>query len=165
VPGQAEAALRAYSAALDLDPDALDEEALADLQADLKDGALAEQAAKLLSRAGEAALPVVITAARTGPGPARIRAIDLARELGGDGHLDVATEYGSLLVDPDCQVRRTAVRRLVDLGTPAALEQLDQFARQTRDVRGLFGFPQKVPVCGATEAAAALRKTGHHAGP
>jgi serine/threonine-protein kinase len=165
VPGQAQAALRAYAAALDLDPDALDDDALADLQADLKDGALAEQAAQLLARAGEVALPGVITAARAGPGATRLRALDLARQMGGDGHIDAATEYGSLLGDSDCQVRRLAVRRLVELGTPAALEQLDQFSRQTRDVRGLFGFPQKVPVCGATEAAAALRKTGHHAGP
>jgi eukaryotic-like serine/threonine-protein kinase len=158
IEGQASAAVASYAAALDLDPGALDDAALADLSADLRDQALAEPSARLLVRVGPAAATAVLAAARTGPGTSRLRALELTRQLGVEDRLDPVSEYGSLLSDPECAVRRVAVRRLADIGTPEALARLGELARQTREVRGLFGFPQKIQVCGAPEASAALRK-------
>jgi len=165
IDGQAQAALRAYAAALDADATALDAAALADLQADLRDPALAQEAGQLLARAGDAAVPLVIAAARAGPATSRLRALDLARQIGAEDRFDNVAEYAALLEDPDCNVRKIAVSRLAEVGTPGALEKLAALARQSRQVRGLFGFPQNIPVCGAAEAAAALKKTGHHSDP
>ena len=160
IQGQGGAAIGAWDAALDVDPGALDDAALAALSSDLRDPALADRAARVLARAGEAALPVVLSAARTGPPASRLRALELAREIGPDDRVDLVAEYASLLGDPDCAVRRTVVRRLAEIGTADATAKLRELSLQTREVRGLFGFPQRVPVCGATEAAAALRKGG-----
>ena len=156
--GEDAAAVEAYGAALDLDPRALDPAALEDLSGSLRDPRVGERAARLLARAGPAAVPAVLASARAGPGPARLRALELVRELGAESRLDRVAAYADLLADPDCDVRRTAARRLGDLGSPAALPALGDLARQTREVRGLLGFPQHVPACGAVEAEAAIRR-------
>jgi serine/threonine-protein kinase len=159
IPGQASAALDAYAAAFDLDPRALDAAAYADMAQDLsQDRKLAERAAHLLARAGSPAVPAVVAAAQSGPGVARLRALELARELGAEDRLDRVAAWSALLGDDDCDVRRAAARRLGDLGARAALPRLRELAAQTRSIRGLLGLPQSVPACGAAEAEAAVRR-------
>ncbi|HET9598724.1 MAG TPA: serine/threonine-protein kinase [Anaeromyxobacteraceae bacterium] len=159
IPGQASAALDAYAAAFDLDPRTLDGPAYADVAQDLsQDRKLAERAAHLLARAGAPAVPAVVAAAQSGPGVARLRALDLAREMGAEERLDRVAAYVALLGDDDCDVRRAAARRLGDLGARAALPRLRELAAQTRSIRGLLGLPQSVPACAAAEAEAAIRR-------
>ena len=158
LPGQAARGIDAYAAALDLDGKALDGAALLDLTDDLALGArLAERAARLLLREGAPAVPAVVEATRAGSGPARLRALELARALGAEDRVDAAGAYGALLRDEDCEVRKAAARRLGERGERAARPALSQLALSTRRVKGLFGLPQSVPSCGAAEAEAALR--------
>jgi serine/threonine-protein kinase len=120
---------------------------------------VADKAALLLARAGAPAVPAVLAAAGGGgPGWARIRALEVARTMGVEARLDRMAVYGSLLSDPDCEVRRAAVRRLGELGNPAALPRLQELAQARREARGLFGLAQRVPVCGAAEAAEAAAR-------
>jgi hypothetical protein len=142
---------------LELDPTAFDGPAWADVAAGLESSALAEASARLLLRAGEPAVPALVTVARSGSAPARLRALELVTQLGAHDRVDRVAEYGALLGDNDCAIRRAAVRGLTGVGTPAAAAKLRELARQTREVRGVFGFPQKVPICGAVEADAAAR--------
>jgi len=159
IQGQVAAGVEAYGAALDLDAHALDGAALADLVADLgQDRRVADRSARLLARAGAPAIPAVLSAARAGPSGARLRALEVARELGAEDRIDVVAAYVALLGDVDCDVRRAAARRLGEIGSPAALPKLVELARQVREIRGLFGLPQRVPVCGASEADAAARR-------
>ena len=159
IDGQVAAGVEAYAAALDLDPRALDGVALSDLAADLsRDRNLAERSAQLLVRAGTAAIPAALAATRSGSGTARLRALDLARALGAEDHVDRIEAYGGLLRDDDCEVRRAAARRLGEIGSPAALPRLSEIARETRTIRPLFGHAQQVPACGADEAGVAMRK-------
>jgi serine/threonine protein kinase len=159
IDGQVAAGVEAYAAALDLDPRALDGVALSDLAADLsRDRNLAERSAQLLVRAGTAAIPAALAATRSGSGTARLRALDLARALGAEDHVDRIEAYGGLLRDDDCEVRRAAARRLGEIGSPAALPRLSAIARETRTIRPLFGHAQQVPACGADEAGVAMRK-------
>jgi serine/threonine-protein kinase len=80
--------------------------------------------------------------------------------LGVEARLDRMAVYGGLLADPDCEVRRAAARRLGELGNPAALPRLDELAQARREVKGLFGLPQRIPVCGSAEAAEAAARIG-----
>jgi serine/threonine-protein kinase len=157
IDGSSAAALESYAAVLELDPRALDASALSDVAAGLETPALADAAARLLVRAGEPAVPALAGVARTGSAPARLRALELVKQLGAADRVDRVAAYGALLADPDCAVRRAAVRGLAEVGTPEAALRLRELARQTREVRGVFGFPQRAPVCGAVEADAASR--------
>ncbi len=162
IKGQVAAGVEAYAAALDLDAHALDGAALADLAVDLgQDHRVADRSARLLARAGAPAIPAVLSAARAGPSGARLRALEVARELGAEDRIDVVAAYVALLGDVDCDVRRAAARRLGEIGSPAALPKLLELARQVREIRGLFGLPQRVPVCGASEADLAARRIEH----
>ncbi|WP_176063975.1 serine/threonine-protein kinase [Anaeromyxobacter diazotrophicus] len=159
IRGQTMAAMDAYTAALDLDPRALDATALSDLGQDLQaERKVAERSAKLLARVGPPAAPYVLEAVEQTRGNARLRVLELARDMGLEDRLDRVAVYGALLSDPDCDVRRAAVRRLGELGNPAALPRLHELAREKRRIKGLFGLPQEVPTCGAPEAEAAARK-------
>jgi serine/threonine-protein kinase len=161
VRGEATAGVDAYAVALDLDPDALDRAAFADLVSDLakdQDPAVAQRAAALLVRAGRAALPTVLAATRSGSGIARLRALEVARQLGAEERADPLHAYGALLVDDDCEVRRAAARRLGDLGNRDALPGLGALARDTRSVQGLFGLTHQAPACGADEAREAIQR-------
>jgi eukaryotic-like serine/threonine-protein kinase len=159
IQGGVAAGVEAYAAALDLDPRALDGAALSDLASDLgQDRWLADRSARLLTRAGAPAVPAILSAAQAGAGPVRLRALEVARELGVESRVDAVAIYLALLGDADCDVRRAAARRLGELGSTAAVPKLLDFSRQTREIRGLFGRPQRAPVCGAAEAEAALRR-------
>jgi tRNA A-37 threonylcarbamoyl transferase component Bud32/tetratricopeptide (TPR) repeat protein len=158
IRGGAPAALDAYARALDRDPNALDAAALADLASDLSDRRLADHAARLLARVGPPAVPAVLGATKSGPGSARLRALELARDLGAEERVDRVAAYVALLGDEACEVRRAAARRLGDIGTAAAVPKLSELAKATRPIRGLFGVTQRVPQCSATDAEAALRR-------
>jgi hypothetical protein len=157
MPGRAAAALDAYRLVADLDRSALEPPDLGTIASWLEDAALAEAAEGLLARTGDTALPALAAVARGGTPAARLRALDLARRSSYQGVIDPVAEYARLLLEEDCDVRRAAVRGLAELATPEAATPLRELARQTRTVRGLFGFPQKVPACGAVEADAAAR--------
>jgi tRNA A-37 threonylcarbamoyl transferase component Bud32 len=158
IRGGGPAALDAYARAVDRDPRALDAVALADLTSDLSDRRLADHAARLLARVGPPAVPAVLEATKSGPGSARLRALELARDLGAEERVDRVAAYVALLGDEECEVRRAAARRLGDIGTTAAVPKLSELAKATRPIRGLFGVAQQVPQCSATEAEAALRR-------
>jgi eukaryotic-like serine/threonine-protein kinase len=159
IRGERMAAMDAYAAALDLDPRALDAAALSDLGQDLTaDHKIADRSAKLLARVGPPAAPYVLEAVEQTSGAARLRVLDLARDMSVEDRVDRLAVYGALLSDADCDVRRAAVRRLVDLGNPAAVPRLHELARERRRIKGLFGLAQEVPTCGAAEAEAAARK-------
>jgi serine/threonine-protein kinase len=153
------AAVEAYAAALDLDPGALDAEAWADLAGNLaRERALAERSAKVLVRGGPAAAPAVLALTQEGPPAVRLRALELARELGAEDGIDRDAAWRALLDDQDCDVRRAASKRLGELGSRAALPRLHELAKQTRPIRGLLGGARSAPACGAAEAEAAVRR-------
>jgi serine/threonine-protein kinase len=159
IVGQTLAAMDAYAAALDLDPRALDPVALAELGRDLgREQGVAERSARLLARVGPPAVPVVLEAAVETAGANRLRVLELAREMNAEERLDRVSVYGALLADPECDIRRAAARRLGEIGDPAAASRLGQLAREKRSIKGLFGKTQEAPVCGATEAEAALER-------
>ena len=163
IEGQVAAELDAYAAALELDARALDDAALGDVAADLsQEPRIAERAAQLLARVGAAAVPAVVSATRTGSGAARLRALELAHEMGAEDRVDRVEAYGALLGDDDCEVRRAAARRLGEIGSLAAVPRLSEVARETRRMTPLFGQAQQVPACGADEAALAIRKIERH---
>jgi serine/threonine-protein kinase len=158
LPGRVPAAVEVYAA---LPPALLDAEDCADLARALsQEKRVADRAGQMLARAGPTAVPAVLGAASGGaPAPARLRALDLARAMGVEARLDRVQVYGALLGDTDCEVRRAAARRLGELGNPAALPRLVELSRARREERsGIFGLAQKVPVCGAQEAAAAVER-------
>jgi len=161
LPGQPAAAVEAYAAAAALDPKALDDGAYTDLAGALsQEKRVADRAAQLLEQAGPpAAAAVLAAAAGGGPGWTRVRALELSRAMGIEARLDRPAVYGGLLVDPDCEVRRAAARRLGELANPAALPRLQELAQARREQKTLFGV-QKVPVCGAPEAAEAVARIG-----
>jgi eukaryotic-like serine/threonine-protein kinase len=167
LPGGIGPAVEAYGAAQALDPASLDGAAYADLAAGLlSEKAVADAAAPILARAGEAAAAAVLGAAGGGgPGWARVRALELARAMGLEERLDRAAVYGGLLSDPDCEVRRAAVRRLGELADPAALPRLRELAQSRKEARGILGTIQKVPVCGAAEAVDAAARIEQAARP
>ena len=159
IGGEATAAVEAYATALDLDPRALDGAALSDLANDLsQDRKLADRSARLLARARAPAIPAVLSVARSGRGVARLRALDLARNLGAEERIDRVAAYGELLEDEDCDVRRGAASRLAEIGSPAALPKLNELAGETLDVHGRLGPARRVMACGAAEADAAIER-------
>jgi serine/threonine-protein kinase len=159
IPGEAAAGIESYVAAFELDPLTLDAAVFTDLAGDLaRDRKVAARAAELLVRAGARAVPSVIAATHVENGPARLKALEVARELGAENRIDAPKVYGALLREDDCDVRRAAARRLGELGNSAAVPDLMQLAHATRKIKGLFGLPQQVPVCGAVEADAALQR-------
>jgi serine/threonine-protein kinase len=159
LPDQAPAALDAYEAAAALDAAALVPAAVPDLVADLaRERRLADRAARLLTRAGAAALPALLEAAQKGPGLARLRALGVARDLGGEDRLDRAAAYGALLADQDCEVRKAATRRLGEIGAVDALPRLREIARAKVETKGFLGIRSSSPACGAAEAQAAVRR-------
>jgi serine/threonine-protein kinase len=159
IQGQAQAAMDAYTAALDLDPRALDATALSDLGQNLNaERKVAERSAKLLARVGPPAVPYVLEAIEQTTGAARLRVLELARDMGVEERVDRLAVYSALLSDPDCEVRRAAVRRLGEIGNPDAAPKLQELAHEKRRIKGLFGLPQEVPLCGAAEAEATARK-------
>jgi len=159
LPGQVAAAVEAYGEAAALDPGALDEAAYADLAGALsQERRVSDRAGQLLVRAGAPAAPAVLAACGAGPGWVRLRALDVARGLGVEARLDRMAVYGGLLGDPDCEVRKAAARRLGELGNPTALPRLREAALAIKESRTALGLLQRVPVCGADEAAAAATR-------
>jgi serine/threonine protein kinase len=157
IPGQGNAGVEAYAAALGAVP--LDAEALSDLAEDLGgERSLADRAGRLLVRIGEPALPTILEATRDGPGVRRLRALTLARDLGAEERVDRIGIFTALLADPECDVRRTAARRLGEIGNPQALPSLRSLAASKRETKGLFGIVQSSPACGAVEAAEAVKR-------
>jgi serine/threonine-protein kinase len=148
----------AYAAALALGP--LDEEALANLASHLgSDGPIADRASHLLARVGEPALTAILAESQEGPGPKRLRALGLARDLGGEEQINRVATYSALLKESDCEVRRAAARRLGELGDPTAIPALKLAAKARRDVKsGFFGRTERVAACGAPEATAAVKR-------
>jgi serine/threonine-protein kinase len=165
IPGQSAASLQAFEAAADRDPASLDVQALADLAGDLGgDRGTADRAARVLEKAGPAAAPVILAAAGSGTGASRLRALELARGLGIEERIDRVSAWSALLADPDCEVRRAAVRRLGEIGSAAALPALQALSASRQEARGFLGAAQSLPACGAGEAAAAARQLEATAG-
>jgi serine/threonine-protein kinase len=159
IPGETAAGIQAYETALEKDPRSLGPEALADLAGDLaRERRHADRAARLLARAGAPAIPAVLAAAQQGSGTARLRALVVARDLGAEDRLDRVAAYVALLADADCEVRKSASRRLGEIGDPASLPRLREAARGTQESRGFLGITKSVPACGAGEAAAAAKR-------
>ena len=161
VEGQAGGGIDAYAAAHALDAlGGLDDEALANLANDLHlDRATADRASHLLVRIGEAALPAILDATASGPPARRLRALNLARDLGAEERIDRVAAYGALLAESDCEARRAAARRLGEIGDPAALPVLREAAQARKETKaGLFGRAQRAPVCGAQDAAEAVKR-------
>jgi serine/threonine-protein kinase len=157
LPGAAAEALDAYAEAREAGP--LDAEALGELAGDLgRERSLADRAARLLREVGEPAVPALAAAAQGGGGPQRLRALALLRDLGAEGAVDRAALYGALLIEPDCELRRAAARRLGEIGDPAAVPALRAAAEAKLEKRGFFGTVTRTPACGAPEAAEAVRR-------
>jgi hypothetical protein len=155
--GEEAAALAAFSAAHARG--ALDDAARADLaEALAAERTLADRARRLLLDEGAAAVPAVLRAATEGVPAQRLRALELARDLGAEEQLDRVAAYGSLLDAPDCEVRRAAADRLGEIGDPAALPALRRAAGARIETKGIFGIARRTPACGAAEAAAATRR-------
>ncbi|HSN92195.1 MAG TPA: protein kinase [Anaeromyxobacteraceae bacterium] len=158
IPGEQAAAIEAYAAALERGP--LPPEAVTDLVADLAaERSVADRAGRLLLRIGDASLPALLPAATEAPGVQRLRALSLARDLGAEEKVNRVAAYGALLSDPDCEIRRAAARRLGEIGHADALPQLRELAAARRErKKGFFGGVELVPLCGAPEAAEAVRR-------
>jgi serine/threonine-protein kinase len=107
---------------------------------------------------------VILAAAGSGTGASRLRALELARGLGIEERIDRVSAWSALLADPDCEVRRAAVRRLGEIGSAAALPALQALAASRQETRGFLGAAQSLPACGAGEAAAAARQLEATAG-
>jgi serine/threonine-protein kinase len=156
--GQVGAAIDAYAAAQATM--ALDDEALANVANDLGlDRATADRASHLLLKIGPPALPAILAAAEKGAASQRLRALGLARDLGAEERIDRVAAYVSLLKESDCEVRRAASRRLGEIGDPGALPPLREAAKAFRETKvGIFGRVQRAPLCGATDAAEAVKR-------
>jgi serine/threonine-protein kinase len=156
IPGRAGDGIEAYAAARAHGP--LDADAFEDLVADLaRERSLADKATRLLREDAERALPAVLRAAGGAPGAHRLRALALARDLGAEERVDRVDAYAGLLADADCDVRRSAARRLGELGDPEALPALRKAAQAKVETRGFFG-PKQAPACAAADADAARRR-------
>jgi serine/threonine-protein kinase len=157
VPGEHAAAIEAYAAALEHGP--LPPEAVIDLVADLaEERPVADRAGRLLVKIGEPVLPALLPATTSGSGLQRLRALSLARDLGAEERVDRVAAYGALLPDAECDVRRAAAQRLGEIGNPDALPPLRELAAAKREKKGFFGRVDRVPACGAAEAAEAIRR-------
>jgi eukaryotic-like serine/threonine-protein kinase len=159
VPGRGADSVEAYATARAHGP--LDDAALENLVADLgRERSVADRAAKLLREEGARGLPAILRAAAIARGDHRLRALALARDLGAEDQIDRVQAYGALLTDPECETRRTAARRLGEIGDAAALPALRRAAQVKTEVKGigLFAKPKQVPACGAPDAEAAAKR-------
>ncbi|HVP69568.1 MAG TPA: protein kinase [Anaeromyxobacteraceae bacterium] len=159
--GQPTAALDSLETASQADPAALDPEALADVAGALvRDRRTAERAARVLARAGPAAAPAVVAVLPRTSGAQRLRALELLRFLGAEDRIDVVGAWAPLLVDPDCELRRAAARRLGDSGSPSAVPHLRALAerREEHAVVAFLKLTRTDPACGAREAGEALQR-------
>jgi serine/threonine-protein kinase len=157
IPGRANEGVETYALARARGP--LDAAAFEDLVADLaRERSIADRAARVLRDDAERALPTVLRAAATAPGAHRLRALALARDLGAEERIDRVDAYAGLLADADCEVRRTAARRLGEIGDPAALPRLRKAAQAKVETKGFFGATKHTLACGAAEADAAVRR-------
>jgi serine/threonine-protein kinase len=151
-------ALDAYAEAQLAGP--LDPEALRDVAQVLgRERSLADRAARVLRDAGDDAVAAVAPLARSGATFQRLRALALLRDLGAEDQVDRVGIFGALLADPDCDVRRTAARRLGELGDPAAVPALRTAAAARVEHKSILGMVlSRSPACGAPEAADALKR-------
>ncbi|HEY6002225.1 MAG TPA: protein kinase [Anaeromyxobacter sp.] len=157
VPGAVGDGIEAYAAARKAGP--LDDAAHEDLVSALgRERTLADRAAHVLLEEGQPALPAILRAAAAAPGAHRLRALALARDLGAEDRVDRVQAYGELLADGDCEVRRSAARRLGEIGDPAALPRLRRAAQARTETKGFFGNVKTSAACGAPEADAAVRR-------
>ena len=161
--GQVHAALESFELASQSDPSSLDGDAVDAVAAHLAgDRRTADRAARVLERVGTRAAPPVIEILPRTAGAQRFRTLELARRLGVEGRLDPVAAWAPLLVDPDCDLRRAAARRLGEVGGPAAIPHLRALAER-REEQPVLPFLKKEltraePVCGAREAEEALRR-------
>ncbi len=157
IPGRAGDGIEAYAAARAGGP--LHPQALDDLAADLsRERSLADKASRVLREEGAAAIPAVLRTARQTAGVQRLRALALARDLGAEEEVDRVDAYGGLLGDADCDVRRSAARRLGEIGDAGALPALRKAAQARIETRGFLGHVARTPACGAQDAEAAVRR-------
>ncbi len=157
--GRRPAAYEAWEAALALSPEALDTRTIAALVSDLsRDRRTADHAARLLVRSGPRAAQAVLAATGDGPGFARLKALEVARDLGVEERVPRVAAYAGLLTDPECDVRSAAARPLGDIGSAEALPRLRELARARTESRGFLGTRKSEPACGAAEAAEAARR-------
>ncbi len=91
-------------------------------------------------------------------GAQRLRTLELLRALGAEDRIDFVASWAPLLVDPDCDLRRAAARRLGESGSPSAIPHLRALAerREERPVIPILKLTRAEPVCGAREAEEAL---------
>jgi len=159
--GQPAAALDSLEAASQLDPAALDPEALSDVaQALARDRRAAERAARALARSGPPAAPAVLAVLPRTSGAQRLRALELLRSLGAEDRVDVVAAWSPLLGEADCDLRRAAARRLGESGSPSAIPHLRALAERP-DEHSVVAFGKLTrtdPVCGAKEAEEALER-------
>ena len=158
IPGAVSEGIDAYQAARAVGP--LEADALHDLAGDLgREQSIADRASRLLRAAGEAAIPPLLAASGEGAGIQRLRALTLLRDLGAEERVDRTQAYGRLLGDVDCDVRRSAARRLGEMGDPGALSELRNAAQAKVERKGFLGIgTRSSPACGAPEAAEAARR-------
>jgi eukaryotic-like serine/threonine-protein kinase len=159
--GQPAAALDAYEGAYDLEPSAIEPGDLKVLANALtRRGAVAERSARLLARVGAAAASEVLAAIPLTSGAERVRAIELAVALDPGQRAGSVASWSPLLDDPDCDVRRAAVRKLGDSGDPSAIPALQGLAglREGRPPPGVTLASRAPSVCGALEAGEALAR-------
>jgi serine/threonine-protein kinase len=88
----------------------------------------------------------------------KLRALELAREIGPEARVDVGAGYLALLGEPDCEIRKAASRALGELHEKRALARLRQLAeaRENRTLGSIILASR--PSCGAAEASAAARR-------
>ncbi|HEX9052044.1 MAG TPA: HEAT repeat domain-containing protein, partial [Anaeromyxobacter sp.] len=156
-PGRASDGIDAYATARATG--ALDEIAHEDLVGALaRDRSVADRAARVLVDEGPASVAAVLKAAATASGVHRLRALAVARDLGAEDRVNRVEAYGALLSDPDCEIRRSAARRLGEIGDPAAIPALKKAAQAKVESKGFFGHVRSAPACGAPEAEAAAKR-------
>lgn len=155
--GQIGEGIDTYAAARAVAP--LDRAALRDLVQDLgRERTLADRAARVLRDAGPAALPAVLAVAKDGAPSQRLRALTLLRDVGAEEQVDRVAAYGTLLAEPDCDLRRAAAHRLGEIGDRGALPRLRELAVSRRETKGFLGLVTRSAACGAPEAAEAAKR-------
>ena len=155
------AALDSLEAASQLDPAALDAESLEGVAAALsRDRRGAERAVRVLARAGPAAVPALLAVLPRTRGVQRQKALELVRSLGAEDQIDLVASWSPLLLDPDCELRRAAVRRLAESGSASAVPPLRALAERREEVAAspVLKVVRAEPACGAREAEEALSR-------
>lgn len=159
--GEPAAAFASLEAAAQLDPGALDGEAVDAVAASLaSDHGEGEEAARVLSSIGPRAVPALLAVLPRTSGARRLRTLQLLRTFGAENRVDLVASFAPLLADPDCELRLAAVRRLAANGDPSAIPYLEVLAHR-REERGDRSAPapaRAAPACGAGEAEEALSR-------